>query len=277
VKTVDDVFGNLRSNNRRALIPFLTAGYPDVPTFMSLVREASARGADLIEVGIPFSDPIADGPMIQHSSARSLDNGVTLAKAIEMTGELAATTSTPFLVMSYLNPILRIGVDRFVRSSVKAGIVGVIVPDLPVEEAGLFKNVGPGARPCARPSISSFLAPTSSEKRTTQVCAQAEGFIYLVSVTGVTGAKNGLPTEVPALVERVRRHTKLPVCAGFGISNPRQARYLSGLVDGVIVGSAIIEIIRDEGEKAGAVRSVGNFLAAMRAALDTKQEDTRSN
>jgi tryptophan synthase alpha chain len=268
LKTIDEAFKELKSDRKKALIPFFTAGYPDMPIFLSLVREASKCGADLIEIGIPFSDPIADGPTIQHSSARSLDGGVTLAKVIEAIKELSASVPAPLLVMSYLNPILRMGVARFVSASSKAGVAGLIVPDLPLEESDLLRN----ASDDTHLTTISFLAPTSSQERIKLIASRAEGFIYLVSLTGVTGAKDELPETIPEFVTKVREHTELPICVGFGISQPRQAGYVSKFADGVIIGSAIVEIIREGGEQMGVVSSVGSFLTSVRSAMDSDRE-----
>jgi len=269
VKTLDRVFENLRSNNRKALIPFFTAGYPDVPTFLALVMEASKSGADLIEIGIPFSDPIADGPTIQYSSARALKTGITLSQTLELIKKLTEMIPTPLLVMSYLNPILKMGVDQFMKAANEAGVAGLIVPDLPVEEVGLLKSE---ARTVGIPLIL-FLAPTSSDKRIEQVDAHAEGFIYLVSIAGVTGARDRLAGEALRLAARVRSKTTLPVCVGFGISNPEQAFCLSREADGVIIGSAIVDIIRKAGEGTAAISQVGSFLAAVRRGIDTGNDN----
>ena len=223
--------------HRPALMPYLTLGYPDAETSLACVQAAAKGGADLIELGVPFSDPLADGPVIQRSTQIALENGLTVAKCLQMTAELRRRGVTvPFMLMGYFNPIFSYDVSRFARDAATAGADGVIVPDLPLEEAAELEAA------CRESSLSliHMLAPTSTPERIENVAARASGFLYLVSVAGVTGERLGLPEGLKEFVSRVKQKAATPVAVGFGISTPAQAAEVGHFADGVIVGSAVI-------------------------------------
>jgi len=253
------MFDGARREGRAAFLPYFPVGYPSYDASLDAITALAAAGADGFEIGLPFSDPLADGPTIQAATQVALENGITVGRGLGALCDLRARGVTqPLLLMGYLNPLLSYGLDRFARAAHSAGAAGVIVPDLPPEEAGQF------AAACAREGLALifFLAPTSSPARIKQVAAQARGFIYLVSVTGVTGARDALPPELGAFVARVRAQTDVPLVLGFGISRAEQVRELTGLVDGFIVGSALV---RAAAAGADAVRDLGGTL---RRALD---------
>lgn len=222
---------------RTAFMPYAVLGYPTPETSLQVVQTLAAAGADLLELGIPFSDPLADGPTIQAATQRALENGVTLAGCITLVAELRARgVRTPALLMGYVNPILAYGVGRFVADSAAVGVDGFIVPDLPPEEAGELEAA------CQRHGLALvyLLAPTSPPERIALVAEKSQGFIYLVSLTGVTGARDALPAGLADFVGRVRAATHKPLAVGFGIGSGEQASAVAQLANGVIVGSALV-------------------------------------
>jgi len=222
-----------------ALIAYLTVGYPRADVTPSLVEAAAESGADAIELGIPFSDPLADGRTIQAASQVALKGGMTVTRALEAAAAARKKTEVPLLFMTYLNPILAFGVERFCRAASDAGIDGLIVPDLPpIESADLRR-----AADASRVDLVFFVAPTSSEAGIVAACRAATGFIYCIAVTGVTGARAELDPALLPLIETVRRHTSLPIVVGFGISRVEHLRALEGKADGVIVASALLDAI----------------------------------
>jgi tryptophan synthase alpha chain len=261
---ISAAFAAACAENRAALMPYYTLGYPDGPTAEAVIRAVSAAGADLIELGVPFSDPLADGPTIQRSTQIALDRGMTVAGCLASVGRLRAGGVTqPLLLMGYVNPILAYGPARFVRDAAAAGADGLIVPDLPAEEAGEI------AAACAehRLALVYLAAPTSTDERLAQLAAATTGFLYLVSVAGVTGARAGLPPDLADFIGRARAVARTPVAVGFGIATPAQARAVGQLADGVIVGSALINAVTSVGDPAAAAR----FVAGLRAALDSER------
>lgn len=229
------MFERARAEGRAAFLPFVMLGYPTLADSIETIERIAALGVDGFEIGVPFSDPVADGPTIQHASQVALDNGVTVAVGLEaIRGLRARGVDQPMLLFSYLNPVLAYG-PQFAQDLAAAGADGLICPDLPPEEAALL----PGMREhhLAQPF---FLAPTSNDDRITAAAAAARGFIYVVSVTGITGARSELPPELSDYVARIRARTAVPLVLGFGISTPEQVRSLHGLVDGYIVASALI-------------------------------------
>ena len=238
-------FNRLRRQRRKALIPFLMGGDGGLRATADLIRTLADAGADLIEVGIPFSDPVADGPIIQRATMRALARGTTPPALLEMLSRVARQVPVPLVLLSYWNPIARYGHAHgpandptpFVRAATQAGVAGVIVPDLPPEEAE------PLCRIAARHGVATvFLAsPTSPPSRLRQIARRSEGFIYYVSVTGTTGVRKGLPTEWLQGVRQLRLMTTKPICVGFGISTPGQAQAIGRLTDGVIIGSALLQ------------------------------------
>jgi len=249
----------------KALIAYLTIGYPNIEATEKAVSVLSSSGCDIIELGIPFSDPLADGVTIQKASYRALQQGITQQACLEMAYQLRQRIATPLIFMGYYNPILNFGLDSFCQASAKAGIDGLIIPDLPPEEG---TELEASARKLKLDLIY-LLAPTSTEERIGMVARRSQGFIYLVSLTGVTGARQTLPSELEGFVKRVRQKANQPLCVGFGISTPEQARRVATVADGVIVGSRLIQLI----EQDATLSSLKAFTLSLREALDLKNED----
>jgi tryptophan synthase alpha chain len=246
-----------------ALIPYITAGYPDVETTVELALALAGAGADLLELGIPFSDPLADGVTIQRASFAALQAGVTPRVCLEIAGRIRERSDIPLLFMGYYNPFLRFGLEAFAADSALAGIDGLIVPDLPPEEAAELR-AALGAHGL---DLIHMLAPTSTDDRIGLVARAARGFVYCTSLAGVTGARAELPTSLPAFLERVRRQTDVPLCVGFGISRPEHVRALVGIADGAIVGSALVGLI-ERLAPAERVGGAATFLGELRRAAD---------
>ena len=243
---IDRGFQDLRPSGRLALIAYLTAGYPTLQDTPALVEAVAGAGADMIELGFPFSDPLADGPTIQAASQAALKQGVTVVRALEAAAAARRRTTAPLLVMTYLNPVLAFGVEAFCRQAAQAGIDGLIVPDLPPEEAGELR----GAAAQAGLDLVFFVAPTSTPARIRAAARAATGFIYCVALTGVTGARDQLDPAVLPLVRSVKAETSLPVVVGFGLSRPEHLQALRGVADGAIVASALLDAIRLEPQDA---------------------------
>jgi len=265
VTRIDTVFRRLKNRGEKALIPFITAGDPDLNTTKALALEMAARGADLLELGIPFSDPLADGPTIQAASNRALKKGVHLQEVLELAGQLRQKTEIPLILMGYYNPILQYGLERTAKEAKRLGVDGFIIPDLPLEEAAPWRRaaVAAGLAPI-------FLAaPTSGAARIKKAGRLTRGFLYYVSVTGITGARQALPGELVAALKEVRALVKCPLAVGFGISTPEQVQGLAPYVDGVVVGSAIVQRVAKL-KGAELIKEVGDFIAAMKAPLRGK-------
>jgi tryptophan synthase alpha chain len=254
----------VKERGEGALVPFFTAGYPDDETFLSLVGAAAGIPCHAIEIGVPFSDPMADGPVIQESSAEALRRGVTVARCFELARAIGETVDRPLVFMTYVNPVLQMGAERFADECARAGVSGVIIPDLPVEESGRIRPVFKERRIV----YIGMVAPTSTEERIARIVGGSEGFIYLVSIAGVTGSRFPQGDELAGLVGRVRKHTDRPLYAGFGVSNADLARSVARHADGVIIGSAIVRIIRETRGR-DAVRRVQSFLLEMKHAIAT--------
>ena len=261
LERIDQTFRRTKAEGRAALMPYYTLGFPDPATSLDVLTAISQAGADLIELGIPFSDPLADGPTIQRSTQVALQAGTNLTRCLELVSALRRrTVQQPLLLMGYINPILAYGVERFVEAAQGAGADGFIVPDLPPQEAGELEGL------CREHGLALvyLLAPTSPPERIAEVAARTTGFLYLVSLTGVTGARRALPPDLEEFTGRVRQSAQTPVAVGFGISTPEQAQVVGGLADGVIVGSALINAVeqaQDPAQAAGAfVRSLRNAL-----------------
>jgi tryptophan synthase alpha chain len=263
VNALSATTGAVRARGGKGLVAFLTAGFPTPAAFEDSVRAAAGAGCDVIEVGIPFSDPIADGPVIQAASTAALAQGMTLARALESASRLSREVAAPLVFMSYLNPILRMGVDAFAARAAEAGVAGVILPDVSFEESTALR---PQLRARGMAYVD-LVAPTSGDDRIRTIAGAAEGFVYLVSLTGVTGARAEAAAGLPALVARVRAATATPVYVGFGISGAEQARDIARHADGVIIGSRLLQLAA-AGEPAGAAARVGDFLAGLRRALE---------
>lgn len=255
---IGPTFARLRAERRLALIAYLTVGYPKLELTPAMVEAAAESGADAIELGIPFSDPLADGRTIQASSQIALKGGVTVARALEVASAARKRTDVPLLFMTYLNPVLAFGLDRFCEAAHTAGADGLIVPDLPPTESGDLRQ----SADASGIDMVFFVAPTSREAGIEAACRAATGFIYCIAVTGVTGARAQLDPAVLPLIDRVRRHTTLPVVVGFGISRPEHLAALEGRADGAIVASALLDSIAKAPEDP--VAQVSRFLAEMR-------------
>jgi tryptophan synthase alpha chain len=244
VERIRSAFDRANTAGRAAFMPYHALGYPNRNQALEIVAGLAKSGADLFELGIPFSDPLADGPTIQTATHKALIQGTTVTDCLAMAKELRAQgVHQPFCAMSYYNPILTYGEERFVADAVTAGIDGLIVPDLPPEEAESLEAA------CREVGLAMvyLLAPTSTEARIRLIAARATGFIYLVSVTGITGARQELPSDLLTFVRRVRQHTDLPLAVGFGISTPEQAAQVAQIADGVIVGSALVRLAEAPG------------------------------
>ncbi len=253
----------LRAQRRCALIPYIMAGDPTPQATERLVDTLVASGADVVELGVPFSDPIADGPINQRAGLRAIAHGMGLRAALETVTRLRARATVPLAFMTYYNLILRYGLERFCRDATMAGLDGLIVADLPPEEGG---ELIAAAREVDLATVF-LLAPTSTEARVRAVAEACTGFVYCVSRTGVTGVRDELPEGVRDLVLRIREQTTTPICVGFGLSRPGQVREVASVADGVIVGSAIVKMIEDAPEE---LDRVGAFVRDLRAAIDTR-------
>ena len=258
---IDAAFARLRRQNGKALIAYLTVGFPSVGALPQIVHTLVEEGVDLIELGVPFSDPLADGPTIQAASQWALKQGVTVKRVFESVETLRRRhKDLPLVLMRYYNPVSRFGVKQFCRTAARVQADGLIVPDLPPEEA---KELLGSARPAGLDTI--FLAaPTSPASRLKQIARCSSGFIYYVSLTGVTGARAALPEQIQSHVRSIKRMTSLPVCVGFGISRPDQVRRVVQAADGVIIGSALLNVIKRSGRNSW--RGVAGFVRQLREA-----------
>lgn len=246
--------------NGKAFIAFITCGDPDIETTAAAVRAAASNGADLIELGIPFSDPTAEGPVIQGANIRALKGGVTTDKIFDLVRELRRDVRIPMVFMTYANVVFSYGSERFISICAEIGIDGLILPDLPFEEKGEFSNA------CHTYGVDliSLIAPTS-ENRIAMIAKEAEGFLYIVSSLGVTGARSEIKTDLASIVKIVRENTDIPCAIGFGISTPEQARKMADLSDGAIVGSAVVRLLEQHGRSAPAF--IGEYVKTMKDAL----------
>lgn len=256
-------FDWLKSKSEKALVAFITAGDPDLATTQELFSMIEEGGADIIELGVPFSDPLADGPVIQAASQRSLKSGTTLKKIIQLVRDIRQSSQLPIVLMTSFNPVFVYGQEAFVKDAVVAGVDGVIIPDLPPEEAGEFDALAK----VRNLDMIHLLAPTSTPDRIKMVGGQSRGFIYYVSLTGVTGIRDGLAQGVENKVARIKQATSLPVLIGFGISGPEQAKAASKCSDGVIVGSAIVRMIDETPEPAKRKEKVKTFVRSIKQSL----------
>jgi tryptophan synthase alpha chain len=259
MQRISEAFSRCREAGRAACMPYFTLGYPTPALSGEIVLAAAKSGADLFELGVPFSDPLADGPTIQHSTQIALENGMTVRGCLEQVRMLRRNgVQQPLLLMSYINPLLAFGLEAFAAQAAADGADGLIVPDLPPEESDELEAA------CQRHGLALvyLLAPTSTPERISLAAARAGGFIYLVSVAGVTGARQALPPDLAAFIGRVRRATDLPLAVGFGIATPQQAAEVGGLADGVIVGSALTNAIDRSDDPCAATSTFIRELAA---------------
>ncbi len=253
---IDKKLFELQNIGRAALAPFVTVGFPDIETSEKLIVNISNSGGDIIELGIPFSDPLADGITIQKTNFRALQNGINLSKCLEMVTKLRKNCfNTPLIFMGYFNPFLNYGIEKFIEDGSIAGIDGIIIPDLPLEESGYLK----AKLEKKDIYLINLLSPTSSETRIQNVCKDAKGFIYCVSIAGVTGARSQLSENLPKLIKKIRKYTKLPILVGFGISTKEDVDEIYKFADGVIVGSALLNAIGDS-ESEEAISKANSFI-----------------
>ncbi len=237
---MEQAFRRLRDEHRTGIIPYVTIGFPSLEDTMAIVPAIEAAGADLIELGVPYSDPLADGPTIQAASYRALEGGMDSHRCVEAARTLRANgVRVPLIFMGYYNPILSYGIDAYSKDCAEAGVDGLIVPDLPPEESGQLRT----ALHANGLSLISMLAPTSTDERIAVGTKEAEGFVYCVSVTGVTGARTDLPAALPEFIARVRKHTPLPIAVGFGISERKHVESVGKYADAAAVGTALINVI----------------------------------
>jgi tryptophan synthase alpha chain len=263
VSRIDATFAALRERGERALVPYFTAGDPSLPISGRLVVEAARRGADVIEIGVPFSDPLADGPVIQRATQRALTAGATLPRVLEMVREIRADVAVPLVFLTYYNPILAFGLKAFCQTAADAGLDGVMVADLPAEEAGpLAAEAAPAGL-----DLIHFVAPTSPPARMRKIARASQGFIYMVSLTGVTGERTTLPADLVKHVRTLRSITTKPICVGFGIATPAQSAEVGQFADGIIVGSAIVRLVEQHSGSSSLLTEIGNFIESLKAPL----------
>ena len=263
---ISEKFAAAKNEGRCVFIPYVTGGYPDDDACLELVKALDRAGADVIELGIPFSDPLADGPTIQLSSKLALESGTTPQKVLDICAKAKPEVSAALVVMTYVNPVLQMGYEKFAKAAARAGVSGVIIPDLPPEEgADWIKAAGDsGVDPI-------FLtAPTTPDQRMTQVSRASGGFLYYVSMTGVTGSALKVTDEMKNNLNRVRRASQLPVAVGFGISKPEQAAMLAPLIDGVVVGSALVKIMLDAPDPQSGIARAAELAKNLSSALKLK-------
>jgi tryptophan synthase alpha chain len=257
------VFEEMRRKGEKALVGFVTAGDPTPEISMDIIKTMCSAGLDILELGVPFSDPTADGPVIQRSSGRALKAGASLARVIAMALELRRTSSIPIVLFSYYNPILAYGIERFYTDARAAGVDGLLVVDLPPEESGEMTSTWPGNEL----ALIRLVAPTTPPERMATIAERASGFLYLVSMTGVTGSAGLNLDEVSGVIQSLRSHAKgIPICVGFGISTPDQVRSVGGLADGAVVGSAFERLIEEHLGDPDLVRLLGEEVQALKAA-----------
>lgn len=260
---LETAFARLRARGERALVAYFTAGDPSLPMTARLVVEAARRGADVVELGVPFSDPLADGPVIQRAAQRALAAGASLRRILELLPAIRAEVDVPVVLFTYYNPVLAFGLPAFADAAQRAGVDGALVVDLPPEEADAL------AAEAGRVGLDlvHLVAPTSTPERVRLIARRSRGFIYAVSLTGVTGERTTLPPDLARQVRAIRLVTTKPVCVGFGIGQPEQVAAVGRLADGVVVGSAIVRLVEERAGSPSLVADVGAFVAALKAPL----------
>ncbi len=257
---IEKKFQQLKKNKQKAFIAYITAGYPNISVTEKLIKEFDRIGVDILELGVPFSDPMADGPVIQDASEAALDKGINLEKILNLVKKSRAGCNIPICLMTYYNPVFCYGEAKFCQKAASSGVDGVIIPDLPPEEAVSFR------RSAAKYGLDIIflLSPTSAPKRIKMVSGVSQGFIYYVSLTGVTGARKKLPADISQQVKAIKKYTTKPVCVGFGVSEASQVKEINRVADGVIVGSAIVKKIKENISRPGLIKKVSNFVAQLK-------------
>lgn len=259
---IDLKFKELKHKNKKAMIPFVTSGYPDVETTKKIVIEMEKSGADLIELGIPYSDPVADGPIIQISSSGALNNGLKIKDIMNMVKEVRKNVKIPIVYMGYFGCVFKYGLEKFIKDSKESGVDGIVIPDLPLEERERVKEIADRYEFYIIPLV----APTS-EDRIGKIVNGAKGFIYCVSTNGVTGVRNIIANDVKAYIDVVSKASNVPKCIGFGISSPEMAQKMKEYCDGVIIGSAVMKIVEEDIPKEEMIRKVGEFISQVNEVL----------
>lgn len=256
---ISQTFAGLRTSGKKGLIIYLTAGYPDMATTLEAAEAAEEAGADLIEIGIPFSDPMADGPVIQKASTLALQQGATTGKAVDLIARIRERSEIPLAAMTYINPVMHYGIEKFLTDCATAGMDGLIVPDLPMEEGALLEA------PCklAGVDLIQFVAPTTNAQRIETICRKAAGFLYCISTTGVTGVRQLDYQQIGGAITNVRQFSDIPVAIGFGIGNSQAAQEAAQHADAVIVGSAVMQALMDNG-----IKGMQTLIRSIRQGLD---------
>jgi tryptophan synthase alpha chain len=263
VTRISTTFKRLKSNGRKAFIAYICGGDPTLKATKELVFALEKNGVDIVELGIPFSDPLADGVVNQRASERALKNNVSLGDILRLVKEIRQESEMPIVLFTYINPILRFGIPKFAEEASKSGVDGVLALDYPPEEWGDYKQI----MSHAGIDIITLIAPTSSDERIRLVTKAASGFIYYVSRTGVTGERSAIQDSVEPMVKKIKSHTNVPVAVGFGISTPEQVRQVAHFADGIVVGSAIVRRIEEFGKSADLVKKVSKFTSKLTAPL----------
>ncbi|MFA4989621.1 MAG: tryptophan synthase subunit alpha [Candidatus Omnitrophota bacterium] len=256
---IDKKFKDLKKTGKKAFIAFITAGFPNLSVTEKLIYALDKIGVDILELGVPFSDPMADGPVIQAASQQALKKNTHLVNILHLVKKARKKTELPICLMTYYNPVFCFPEDKFISEAKKSGVDGVILPDLPPEEGKVFMAAAKGR---GLDTIC-FLAPTSSRKRIKLISGISQGFIYYVSLTGVTGTRSKLPEDIRKNIKLIKRYTRKPVCVGFGVSTPSQVREIKKIADGVIIGSAIIKEIEENSGSPDLIKRVSNFIAKL--------------
>lgn len=263
MERISEKFGALRVSKEKALVVYLTAGDPSLEATKELILALEKAGADILEIGVPFSDPTADGPVIQEAAQRSLKKGTTLAGVLRMIAEARKTTQIPIVLFGYFNPIFSYGAAKFAEDARKASVDGVLVVDLPPEEAPQLRQF----TDAAGIDFISLIAPTTDMRRAKKIAAGATGFLYYISITGVTGTAAPKIADIEKDLKKIRKISSLPVAVGFGISHPEQAREIGKLADGVVVGSALVRLIAENSNNAGLLKIIGDYAAGIKRVL----------
>jgi tryptophan synthase alpha chain len=262
---IDAAFRDLRAQGRTGLVTYVTAGDPDIEKSRDILVRLDRAGADLLEIGVPFSDPLADGPVIQRATERAIASGTTLVKVLGIVSDIRALVSAPIVIFTYANPILRLGLDEFVQRAKKVGVDGVLTLDVPPEEAGQFR----GALSKAGIDTIFLLSPTTTVDRIRRAAALGTGFLYGISRLGVTGARDSVADSARALAERVRAETGMPLALGFGFSRPEHVKAIAGVADAAVVGSALVARIAEAGTSPRLLDEVAAYVGALKRACET--------
>jgi tryptophan synthase alpha chain len=256
VSRFDTAFSRIKANSHPGLVTYVTAGDPDIERSADVLRALSRGGADVLEVGVPFSDPLADGPVIQRASERALAAGATLSRVLAMVREVRADVDAPIVIFTYANPVLRMGTERFAREAQQAGVDGVLVLDLPIEEAGDFRSL----MAAHEIDMIFLLSPTTTDERIRTAATLGRGFLYAISRLGVTGARDSVAAGARDIVRRIRAATRLPVAVGFGISSPEHVREVGQWADAAVVGSALVNVIAETGASPNLATRVEEYV-----------------